>query len=315
MRFTLVTTCLNEMGSFPRWQEDLNAQTRQPDEIVIVDAESTDGTRERLLDWAKNDPRVKVRIERCSVARGRNLAVEMAAHDYIVSTDMGVRLSPVWFEEITKPFEADSTVQVVAGSYEIDVTTVRRAVARAEYYVEDGGKAHLGEGFIPGNRSLAFTRFVHRELGGLPEDLTMAADDSVFGRQILQAGYKMAYAPGALTYWPRPTKLRDFCREKFRYGYGDGEAAIKMPFAYKLYLEGRLPRVFVPIITGLRHVQTHLKWRAVRAALGKLDIPALACMPLLLFCRAHAFARGYVKGYQSGEHHCAQCRARIARVQ
>ena len=109
MKFTLVTTCLNEMRSLPRWREDLERQTRQPDEIVIIDAQSTDGTTEALRHWAEQDQRVKLRVEKCNAARGRNLAIAMATHEHIVSTDMGVRLDPRWFEEIVRPFETDST--------------------------------------------------------------------------------------------------------------------------------------------------------------------------------------------------------------
>jgi len=35
------------------------------------------------------------------------------------------------------------------------------------------------------DRSVAYKKRVWRELGGLPEDLTFYADDSVFGRQML----------------------------------------------------------------------------------------------------------------------------------
>jgi glycosyltransferase involved in cell wall biosynthesis len=73
MKFTLLTTCLNEMRSLPRWGQDLVQQTRQPDEIAIVDAESTDGTTEALRQWAGQDLRVILRVERCNAALRRNL--------------------------------------------------------------------------------------------------------------------------------------------------------------------------------------------------------------------------------------------------
>jgi len=60
LKFSLVTTCRNEISSLPRWKNDLLAQTRQPDEIVIVDAFSDDGTAEMLLEWADQDARVVV---------------------------------------------------------------------------------------------------------------------------------------------------------------------------------------------------------------------------------------------------------------
>ncbi|MFO8087174.1 MAG: glycosyltransferase [Bacteroidales bacterium] len=44
MKFSLVVTCYNEMVTLHRWKENVMAQTRPPDEIVIVDSESNDGT-------------------------------------------------------------------------------------------------------------------------------------------------------------------------------------------------------------------------------------------------------------------------------
>src|SRR5690606_34355555 len=96
------------------------------------------------------------------------------------------------------------SVEVVAGNTCIDKETVKSAAARAEYYYENGGESKLGPGFVPGNRSVAYTKRVWSVLGGLPEDLTFYADDSVFGRQMVQAQLRFAYAPLAMTFWARP---------------------------------------------------------------------------------------------------------------
>ncbi len=312
MKFSLVTTCRNEMSSLPRWKKDLFAQTRQPDEIVVVDAFSDDGTADMLLEWADHDPRVIVEQKKGSAAHGRNVAVEMASHDHILSTDMGVRLCPVWCEELIKPFEKDSSVEVVAGSTQIDKETVRSAAARAEYYIENGGEPKLGPGFVPGNRSMAYTKKVWRELGGLPEDLTFYADDSVFGRQIVEGGYNVAYAPKAMTYWGRPRKLGQFWRETFNYGRGDGEAMIKMPYSFKLYLKG-VPTCLVAPLTGLRVMQKQCKLPAIIRAISRFDLPALFMMPILTFGKGWNFGKGYLVGYAHGNEHCVECRKRLTR--
>lgn len=312
MKFSLVTTCRNEMSSLPRWKNDLLAQTRQPDEIVIVDAFSDDGTAEMLLEWADQDERVVVRQEKGAAAHGRNVAIGMASHEYILSTDMGVRLCSVWFEELIKPFEKNSSIEVVAGNTQIDKETVRSAAARAEYYIENGGEPKLGPGFVPGNRSMAYTKKVWRELGGLPEDLTFYADDSVFGRQIVEGGYNVAYAPKAMTYWGRPRKLRQFWRETFNYGRGDGEAMIKMPYSFKLYLKG-MPAFLVAPLTGLRVMQKQCKLSAIIRAISRFDLPALFMMPILTFGRGWNFGKGYLVGYAHGNEHCLECRKRLTR--
>lgn len=314
MQFSLVVTCFNEIDSLPRWYADVMGQTRPPDEIVIVDSESTDGTTEFLKDWEQRDQRVRVIVQKCKPARGHNLGNEAAKYEHILSTDMGVRLCPVWCEELVKPFESDPQVEIVAGNTQIDKETVRSAAARAEYYIENGGEPKLGPGFVPGNRSVAYTKKVWRELGGLPEDLTFYADDSVFGRQMVQTGYKMAYAPRAMTYWRRPSKLRDFCKEQYNYGRGDGEAAIKTPFAFKLYAKGKIPRSLVPLLTGIRGMQKHLQMSAVMRAVRAVDLAALVMMPVLLFARNYAFGKGYLIGDAHGEQFCQACRSRLRRV-
>jgi cellulose synthase/poly-beta-1,6-N-acetylglucosamine synthase-like glycosyltransferase len=311
LKFSLVTTCRNEISSLPRWKENILGQTRQPDEIVVIDAFSDDGTAEMLFNWAHEDSRVIVKQEKGAAAHGRNVAIEMALHEHILSTDMGVRLCHAWCEELIKPFEEDISVEVVAGNTRIDKDTVKSAAARAEYYIENGGESKLGPGFVPGNRSMAYIKKVWRGLGGLPEDLTFYADDSVFGRQIIQAGYKMAYAPRAMTYWARPSRLRDFWREQYVYGIGHGEADIKVPMAFRWHLKGILPAFLVPPLTALRFFQKQLCLTALLRAIRHLDVLALVYIPLLSLGNGYHLAKGHIVGYCQGTQKCQECRKRL----
>lgn len=312
LQFSLVVTCYNEMRGLARWRAEIEGQSRQPDEIVIVDSESRDGTAEFLKAWAEADSRVRIISRKCGPARGHNLGNEACAHEHIVSTDMGVRIDAHWFEEIVRPFEDDPGVDVVAGNYSIDQASLHSATARAEYYIENGGLAQLGPGFVVGNRSVSYTKKVWRELGGLPEDLSRYADDSVFGRQILEAGYKVAFAPKAMVYWSRPARLRQFWREMFNYGKGDGEAMIKVPFAFRLHQRNLLPGELVPILTALRFLQKQFSFRVVGRAIAKLDFAALLLMPLLLLGNGYNFGKGFLIGDARGRLHCAGCRSRLA---
>jgi GT2 family glycosyltransferase len=183
--------------------------------------------------------------------------------------------------------------------------------ARAEYYIERGGRPDMGPGFVPGNRSVAYKKSIWEELRGLPEDLTLYADDSVFGRQMVQGGYKMAYAPEALTYWRRPKKLKEFCKEQYNYGRGDGEAAIKTPIAFKWYKKGIIPKQFVPLFTGLRTLQVQTKLYAYFSAVKAGDITAYFMIPALLFFRGYSFGKGYLVGDAHGEEFCKDCRKRL----
>lgn len=313
LKFSLVVTCYNEMRGTARWRAEIEGQSRLPDEIVIVDNESSDGTAEFLKTWAEADSRVRIIRQRCSPARGHNIGNQAAAYEHIVSTDMGVRIDPHWFEEIVRPFEEDPSTDVVAGSYCIDKASVRSAAARAEYYIENGGLAPLGPGFVVCNRSLAYTKEVWRELGGFAEDLTLSAEDTVFGHQILEAGYKVGFAPKAMIYWFRPTRLRQFWREKFNYGRGDGEAMIKVPFAFRLHQRHLLPMALVPLLTTLRFLQRQISLRAIGQALTRLDFSALFFMPLLAAGNGYSSGKGFLIGDAHGRVHCIACRKRLRR--
>jgi len=312
IKFSLVTTCRNEMRSFERWKLNILEQTRRPDEIVIVDAFSDDGTTEALLAWTKEDNRIKVIQEKGHVAHGRNVAIKNASFDHIVSTDMGVRLASEWFAELTAPFEKDETIELVIGNTCIDTKTLKSAAARAEYYQENGGFGNPGPGVVGGNRSSAYLRRLWKECGGLPEDLSFAGDDSTFFRQLNAHQYKTAYAPKAMTYWGRPSTLKQFWKEAWVYGRGDGEAWIKEPWAFKMYRMHKMPWLAAAIINGLRITQKKCSCEAYWRALKKGDWNATMIMPVLAFGIGWRGITGYKVGYERGNTQCLECRKRLS---
>ena len=311
--FSVVTTCRNEIQSLPRWKMNILHQTRPPQEIVIVDAFSDDGTYEYLTEWRKTDGRVRVIQEKGPAAYGRNLGIRQASHEHILSTDLGVRLSRDWCEALLSPFEKDSNIEVVAGNTCIDQKTIKSVPARAEHYIENGGVAKLGFGHVPGNRSIAYKKSVWKQLNGLPEDLSFYADDAVFGRQILQQDLKISYAHRAMTYWSRPRRLNQFFKEQYNYGKGDGEAFIKTPKAFKWYLEGTMPEVFVPISHMFIQLFKKQLYQGMGRALIDFALFSLMTIPILFTGRAYHYAKGYIKGYAHGTENCLSCRNRLRR--
>jgi cellulose synthase/poly-beta-1,6-N-acetylglucosamine synthase-like glycosyltransferase len=312
MFFSLVTTCRNEMRSLPRWKANVLAQDRFPDEIVVVDAFSDDGTFEFLQQWKQEDSRLILLQARGNAALGRNLAIKNARHGVILSTDMGVRLSDNWCSALIRPFEEDARTQVVAGNTCIDRETVRSVAARAEFFIENGGKPRMEPGFIIGNRSSAYRKEVWEQLKGLPEDLTFYADDSVFGRQIVEKGFVMALAPEAMTYWARPSSLKAFWKEQYNYGRGGGEAGIKMPYFYRKYRQGKLPWSLALVGNACWNLWKQSGLKALGRALRKGDVLAFLCMPLLAFGNGLYRIRGYRVGDRHGARHCLDCRSRLA---
>jgi len=311
--FSVVTTCRNEMKSLPRWKQNILDQTRAPNEIVVVDAFSDDGTYEYLQEWSANDSRVVLIQEKGAAAKGRNTAIDNSTNEHILSTDMGVRLNDIWCEELILPMEKDSTVQVVAGNTCIDIETINSRVGKAEFFLENGGFADLTEGHIPGNRSIAYKKEVWNEVGKLPEDLTFYADDAVFGRQLVQGKYKFAFAPKAMTLWARPNTFKAFFKEQYVYGRGDGEAFIKTPRAFKWYQSNKLNKRLVPIIHSMNNLSKKYFFKAMYRSIKKGRIIEFILVPRLVAGRTYWHAKGYIDGYLKGNKSCKDCRSRLLR--
>ena len=115
-RFSLVSTVFNEKKRLQETIDDIEGQIVKPDQIVITDAGSTDGTFERLKQWATNSLIEIIILQKtgCNVAEGRNLAIRNARYDLIVSTDFGCRFHSQWLQSMIAPFD-DETVKVVGG--------------------------------------------------------------------------------------------------------------------------------------------------------------------------------------------------------
>ena len=99
---SIVITVLNEAASLGALLDSLRTQTRPPDEVVIVDGGSTDGTLEVLHAAAAEDglPIVVLSRPGCNISQGRNIAIEAAGQPLIAATDAGVRLGPDWLERL-----------------------------------------------------------------------------------------------------------------------------------------------------------------------------------------------------------------------
>jgi len=324
MSFTLVSTIYNEAKRLPQTIADLETQTRQPDEIIITDAGSTDGTWELLKQWQQNSKTTIVLLQeaRCNVARGRNLAIAAAQHEIIVSTDFGCRFHPQWFEGLTAPFK-NKSIEVVGGGFSVIEEDLQTMAARGNYLLTNGYEVLLNEAFIPSSRSIAYKKDVWTKIGGYCEWLTLAADDLVFGMQIKALNYPIHLVTEPLVYWGRHTKRQQYAKEAYRYGLGDGEAKVNFRNFVSLVIETKLRYLFfITFITtvclfgwlgismlsglslflciigsiGLRsYVRTIKNWRRLKSAKYHIGISVYALW--MLEEQRIAYAKGYLKGY------------------
>ncbi|HEX5415052.1 MAG TPA: glycosyltransferase [Chloroflexota bacterium] len=220
MGVSVVVTVRNEESTVDDLIGSLLAQSRQPDEIVISDGGSIDGTVGTVESWiARGAP---IRLLRCpgaNIAAGRNRAIEAASGEIIACTDAGTRLDPRWLEKIVAPFAQGYDV-AMGFFHAAPQSLFERALAATTL-------PHADEidptKFIPSSRSIAFSREAWARVGGYPEWLDYC-EDVIFDLGLRDAGLRFAWVPDAVVYYrPRGT-LAAFARQYYLYARGDGKA-------------------------------------------------------------------------------------------
>ncbi len=194
MKVTLISTvkdCADSAGAF---LASLAAQTRAPDEVVIVDGGSSRRHGRRLRSRRRRDVLVE---PGANISRGRNVALAAATHDVIAATDADCELDPGWLEAIVAPIEAGADVSM--GWYEpVLETSFERCMAAVNLPL-DAGEVDPAT-FNPSARSVAFRREAIDAVGGYPEWLAIGEDMWVDQRW-RELGMDMRFAPDAIVRW------------------------------------------------------------------------------------------------------------------
>ncbi len=219
---SLILTVKNEASSLPGLLDSISAQTRLPDEIVVVDGGSTDDTLAVLHTYAKRLP-LKIICEPGNISQGRNTAIRASSGDIICSTDAGVRLDPGWVAELVKPFDdgASAVVDVVAGFFVPDPHGVFETALAATTLPALADIRPTQ--FMPSSRSVAFRKSAWAKVNGYPEWLDFC-EDLIFDFALRDAGFAFDFAPRAVAHFRPRSSLRTFFKQYYQYARGDGKA-------------------------------------------------------------------------------------------
>jgi glycosyltransferase involved in cell wall biosynthesis len=222
MRVSVVITVLNEEKTVAGLLDSLLAQDRQADEIVIVDGGSTDRTGEIIRHFQQKDRSIRVLIEKCSRAKGRNIGIDIARNEIIAMTDAGCIPENDWLEKITKPL-SDKDVEVVAGYYQ---PSGKSALSKAEFVYLGVLLGKFDTNFLPSTRSMAFKKSVWEKVGGFPENLKDTAEDTGFNYKLIKNSVKITPVKNAVVEWGMPQNINEFFKKIFAYAKGDAQSKI-----------------------------------------------------------------------------------------
>lgn len=232
MKISLVTTLFNEAFSVDAFLGSFKNFSLLPDEIIIVDGGSTDGTIEKINKFiAKRGVPCKIKLivdESCNlkrskspIAKGRNIAIENAENEIIAVTDAGCIIDKFWLEEITRPFREKPDTAIVSGWYEPAVKTLFQKCAAMTIFPKLKKILKNPNNFLPSSRSVAFKKSAWKKVGGYPETY-YTGEDTLFDIKLKKKFGNFHFAPKAIVYWQVRDNLKDYIKLSHRYGLGSG---------------------------------------------------------------------------------------------
>jgi glycosyltransferase involved in cell wall biosynthesis len=226
---SVIIPCRNEERTIGRVLDALDRQTypRGRMEIVAADGRSTDGTRERIGEFAAAHPdRTVRRIDNPgrTAPAGLNAALRASSGEIIVRMDAHALPDPEYVEQCVRALE-ETQCEAVGGQWQIlpgAPGPVARAIAAAASDPFGAGGVRYRTGGRPGTVDTvpfgAFRRTVFDRLGEFNEQVPVNEDYEFFHR-IRQAGGRIYFTPAIRTRYIARAGLRGLAAQYYSYGH------------------------------------------------------------------------------------------------
>ncbi|MEK7095295.1 MAG: glycosyltransferase [Patescibacteria group bacterium] len=228
VKASVILTVLNEITSIESTVQALIHQSHKSDEIIIVDAGSTDGT----LEYLKKQKGIRLFSHPSNRSVGRNFAVTKSKFPILAFTDAGCIPEKDWLEELVKPFSVPA-VTVVSGFYQGTYKNIfeKSQIPYVLIMSERAGKTE----FFPSTRSMAIRKSTFLELGGFHPELNYS-EDYEFAHRLKSHGHAFHFAGSAVVTWqPRRSLAEAFWMFLF-FAIGDIKAGILRPKVKLLFI-------------------------------------------------------------------------------
>lgn len=298
MEISVCITAFNEEESIGRLLDSLLVQSRKADEIVIVDGGSKDRTVEIVRHYQKKDKKIKLLVEKGTIAHGRNTAIEIAKFPIIAQIDAGCVAKKDWLKKLVQPF-IHPEVDMVAGYYEMRAKTPLQRVVNVFHGVPP--ERYDPSNFLPSARSVAFRKGLWEKIGGFSERFPRAGEDTLFFYKAVKTSARIVRAGEAKVIWEETEKMsfKQSLKKFFNYAKGDALGGIwwhpdkqlsshniKIAMIFVRYILGlfiltqtilgNITPLVILILFGLYLIYPIAKWRdVVKDWEGRLYLPVV----------------------------------------
>lgn len=198
-------------------------QSLPPDEIIFVDAGSTDGSLGIVKRLSGENSRIKLLVvSGASPGKGRNAGIKSTDADIVAQIDGGnLPADDMWLEKLCAPILAGKADYVVGN---IRFMPVMKKILGVRFDIGDVYGACLHTNFRPvrdettidGGASVAYLRKVWEKAGGFPE-FCKTGEDGLFATKVSNLKTSITFVCDASIYWQIGPRLSDIVGRQVRY--------------------------------------------------------------------------------------------------
>lgn len=211
--------------------ESILSQSRLPDEIVVLDNASTDGSRELLEAFL---PKITVipLDENIGFAAACNRGIQETSSELVAILNNDIILELRWLESLLTQVKPDwsswaSRIVFAADPDRIDSAGDGMAVVGAAYKIGHGdpavAHATSREVFGPCAAAALYRRSLLEDLDGFDEDFFLIYEDADLNMRARLMGYRCLYVPEAIVRHRVNQSIGTFSHTYVYYGHRNSE--------------------------------------------------------------------------------------------
>ncbi len=223
MLISVIITVKNEERDIPDLLDSLVVQD-PPIEVIIVDAGSTDRTRDIVRDYMETYEFIELYHKGGTRGAGRNYGVKKANGDLIAFIDGDEIVNPFWAEEMRKSAKeydvvAGKTIQIGYHAFE--------ELERVELF-------HKGYDITYPSCNLLYHRDIFEKIDGF-DTWFQTAEDIDLNYRAVEAGARIGYNENAIVYHRTRGSFYGFFKQAFWNGFGRKQLTWKHGSLWKDY--------------------------------------------------------------------------------
>jgi len=229
MKCSVIIPARNSARTLWKTLDALYSGERRPDEILVIDACSEDGTPELGRSYGA---RVLVN-EKLHVAAARQLGVTAALHEIVAFTDSDCLPAPNWLQSLTGHFGRDSQLDGVGGK--VVLTAPLNEVQRYSAHVFESIMRFPEEMVLVTTKGMqgsfagancAYRKETVLAVGGFREEFTNHAEEIDLFWRLVDWKAKLLFDPTLrVEHLEYPDTLARLVRTNFSYGFASTKLA------------------------------------------------------------------------------------------